>query len=193
EAGGHGISRSAFTLVPAVVDAVGPDVPVVLAGGVADGRRLAAALMLGAQGVVMGTRFYACEEAAGHSKAKARIVAASGDDTVRSNVFDISRQKIWPAPYTGRCLINDHARKWIGRESELIDHIDEEGQRYLAARASGDFDIAAVIAGESAGLIHDVRTAAAAISSMVEQADELMRTPGVAPAMSVSRRKRASF
>ncbi len=195
EAGGHGISRGAFTLVPAVVDAVGPGVPVVLAGGVADGRGLAAALMLGAQGVVMGTRFYACEEAAGHDKAKARIVAASGDDTVRSNVFDISRQKIWPAPYTGRCLINDHTRKWIGRESELIDRIGEEGERYLAARANGDFDIAAVIAGESAGLIHDVRTAAQVIGAMVEQADELMRAPdrNIAPAMPISRGKRASF
>jgi nitronate monooxygenase len=122
----------------------------------------------------LGTRFYACEEAAGHPDAKARIVAASGDDTVRSNVFDISRQKAWPAPYTGRCLINDHTRRWVGRERELIGQINEEGQRYVAAKARHDFDIAAVIAGESAGLIHDVPTAAEVIRSMVEQADKLM-------------------
>ncbi len=176
EAGGHGISRSAFTLVPAVVDAIGLGIPVVQAGGIADGRGLAAALMLGAQGVVLGTRFYASTEAAGHSKAKARIVAASGDDTIRSNVFDISRRKIWPKPYTGRCLVNDQTRKWFGRETEMLSRSHEEGERYDAAKMRGDFDIAAVIAGESAGLVHDVRTAAEIIESMVEQADEVMRT-----------------
>jgi nitronate monooxygenase len=176
EAGGHGISRSAFTLIPAIVDAVGPKIPVLQAGGVADGRGLAAALMLGAQGVVLGTRFYASEEAAGHSEAKARIVAASGDDTVRSNVFDILRQKDWPKPYTGRCLVNDQTRKWIGQESELIVRIDEERQQFSAAKTRGDFDIAAVIAGESVGLIHDVRTAGEIIDSIVKEADELMRT-----------------
>jgi nitronate monooxygenase len=175
EAGGHGMSHGAFTLVPAVVDAVGHKVPVALAGGVADGRGLAAALMLGAQGVTLGTRFYACNEAAGHPNAKARIVAASGDDTVRSTVFDILRQKAWPAGYTGRCLINDQTRKWAGRERELSVHAGEEGERYRTARAKGDFNIAGVIAGESAGLIHDVRSAAEIVGAIVEQADELMR------------------
>jgi nitronate monooxygenase len=177
EAGGHGISRGALTLVPAIVDAIGAKIPVVQAGGIADGRGLAAALMLGAQGIVLGTRFYASEEAAGHSKAKARIVAASGDDTVRSNVFDILRQKNWPKPYTGRCLINDQTRRWAGRKRELIARISEEQQRFTAARTRGDFDIAAVIAGESVGLIHDVRTAAEIIDSIVKEADELMTTP----------------
>jgi nitronate monooxygenase len=174
EAGGHGMARSAFALVPAVVDAVGHKVPVVLAGGVADGRGLAAALMLGAQGVVLGTRFYACEEAAGDPNAKARIVAASGDDTVRSIVFDILRQKVWPEAYTGRCLANDNTRKWMGRENELTERISAERPNYLAARAAGNFDIAAVIAGESAGLIHDVRTAAEIIRSIADQASELI-------------------
>jgi nitronate monooxygenase len=129
EAGGHGASRGAFSLVPAVVDAVGHKVPVVLAGGVADGRGLAAAIMLGAQGVALGTRFYACQESAGHEKAKARIVAASGDDTLRSIIFDISRHNVWPAPYAGRCLANDHSRKWVGREIELMRHLHEEADR----------------------------------------------------------------
>ncbi len=78
EAGGHGISRGTFPLVPAVVDIAG-DVPVAAAGGIADGRGLAAALMLGADGVLMGTRFYAAQEAAGFDAAKDRIVAATGD------------------------------------------------------------------------------------------------------------------
>ena len=90
EAGGHGGARSTLPLVPAVADAVAP-VPVVAAGGIADGRGLAAALMLGAQGALMGTRFCASVEALGQPAAKERIVSASGDDTARTRVFDIVR------------------------------------------------------------------------------------------------------
>lgn len=93
EAGGHGASRTTLTLVPEIVDAF-PNIPVVAAGGIADGRGLAAALMLGAEGVLMGTRFYASQEAEGHPAAKQRIVDASGDSTVRSIVFDISRRNV---------------------------------------------------------------------------------------------------
>lgn len=75
EGGGHGISRSTFPFVPAVVDAV-PHIPVAAAGGIADGRGLAAALMLGADGVLVGTRFYASQEAAGFAAAKVRLLLA---------------------------------------------------------------------------------------------------------------------
>jgi nitronate monooxygenase len=173
EAGGHGISRGAFTLVPEIVDAIPERVPVALAGGVADGRGLVAALMLGAQGVTLGTRFYACTEAAGHDNAKARIVAASGDETVRSIVFDISREHLWPEPYTGRCLVNDHTRNWVGREVALMRE-PRQCARYLAARARGDFDIAAVTAGESVGLIHDAPSAAEIVHRIVAQAEALL-------------------
>jgi len=173
EAGGHGMSRGAFTLVPEVVDAIPDSVPVALAGGVADGRGLAAALMLGAQGVTLGTRFYACAEAAGHDSAKARIVGASGDETVRSIVFDISREHLWPEPYTGRCLANDHTRNWLGREVALMRE-PGQGARYLAAKERGDFDIAAVIAGESAGLIHDAPSAAEIVHRITTQAEALL-------------------
>jgi nitronate monooxygenase len=173
EAGGHGVSRGSMTLVPEVVDAVGHKVPVVMAGGAADGRGLAAALMLGAQGACMGTRFYASREVNGRADAKARIVAATGDDTVRGLLFDISRRHVWPAPYTGRCLVNDHARKWMGREMDLMrDH--HETERYLAARARGDFSIAAVIAGEAAGLIDDVVSAADIVERVIAEASALL-------------------
>jgi nitronate monooxygenase len=182
EAGGHGMSSGTFALVPAVVDAVGHRVPVVLAGGVGDGRGLAAALMLGAEGVVLGTRFYACQEAAGDAKAKARIVAASSDDTLRSIVFDISRNNIWPAPYTGRCIMNNHARQWAGREIELMRYLGEKPDAYSAAHERGDFDVAAVIAGEVAGLIHDIPTAKEIIRRMMAEADDLVTGKRVPPA-----------
>jgi len=174
EAGGHGASRGLVTLVPEIVDALGARIPVVAAGGIADGRGLAAALMLGASGVLMGTRFYATKESAGAQAAKERIRNATGDDTLRSIVFDISRRNIWPAPFTGRCLRNAYADRWFGREVELVRRMDEESAKYLAARASGDFDIAAVIAGEAAGLIHDIASARDVIESVVHEASALL-------------------
>ncbi len=175
EAGGHGVSRGTLALVPAVVDLAGPRVPVVAAGGIADGRGLAACLMLGASGVALGTRFYATVEAAGFPAAKQRIVEAGGDDSLRSVVFDISRRNVWPAPYTGRCLLNEHLKRWAGRELDLVRAIDSEEPRYAAARAAGDFDTAAVIAGEAAALIHDIPRAAEVMERMISTATELLR------------------
>jgi len=179
EAGGHGASRGLISLVPEVVDAIGTGVPIVAAGGIADGRGLAASLMLGASGILMGTRFYASREAAGAQAAKELIREASGDDTLRSIVFDISRRNVWPAPFTGRCLRNSHTERWFGREIELMRHLDEESAKYTAAREAGDFDIAAVIAGEAAGLIHDIPTARDVIKRVVHEASDLLarRTP----------------
>ena len=174
EAGGHGVTRGLVTLIPEILDALGGSIPVVAAGGIADGRGLAAALMLGAAGVLMGTRFYASQEAAGAQGAKERIRKATGDDTLRSIVFDISRRNVWPAPFTGRCLRNAHADRWFGREIELMRHLDEESATYAAARDAGDFDIAAVIAGEAVGLIHDIPSAHDVIERVVHEALALL-------------------
>ena len=173
EAGGHGVARGTMSLVPEIVDAL-PHVPVVAAGGIADGRGLAAALMLGAEGVMMGTRFYASREAAGHAEAKRRILAASGDDTARSIVFDISRRNVWPSPYNGRLIRNAHMDRWLGHEGELTRNIDAEAARYAAARAAGDFDTAGVIAGESTGLIHDLPGAAEIVTRVAADAEKLL-------------------
>jgi nitronate monooxygenase len=177
EAGGHGVSRGLVSLVPEVVDTVGKNTPVLGAGGIADGRGLAAALMLGASGVVMGTRFYATHEAAGAPTAKERIRAATGDDTQRSIVFDISRRNVWPAPFTGRCLRNTHLDRWFGREVELLRHQEEESERYAAARKENDFDIAAVIAGESSGLIRDIIAVREVVEGVMREASALLE-PG---------------
>ena len=174
EGGGHGVARGLVSLAPEIVDAVGAKVPVVAAGGIADGRGLAAALMLGASGVLLGTRFYATEEAAGAQAAKDRIRAATGDDTLRSIVFDISRRNVWPAPFTGRCLRNAHLERWFGREVELLRDQDAEATRYAAARAADDFDVAAVIAGESSGLIREISSAREIVERIVREASALL-------------------
>ena len=134
--------------------------------------------MLGAAGVLVGTRFYASDEAAGAPAAKQRIVAATGDASVRSIVFDISRRNVWPAPFNGRCLRNAHTERWLGRELELMQNVEVESARYLAARQAQDFDIAAVIAGEAAGLIRDVQPAGRIVAGMVEQAEGLLARRG---------------
>jgi nitronate monooxygenase len=173
EAGGHGISRGTFAFVPAVVDAA-PDIPVAAAGGVADGRGLAAALMLGADGVLVGTRFYASKEAAGFAAAKERIVAGTGDQTVRGILFDIARRNVWPVPYTGRLLRNKFSEQWRGREVELLQHQNDEAEKYFDARQKGDFDIAGVIAGEAVDLIADIPPAAEIVDRMMNQATALL-------------------
>ena len=175
EAGGHGAGRSTIDIVPSIVDLAAGRVPVVAAGGIADGRGFVAARVLGAEGVLLGTRFYATAEADGAEEAKRRICAASGSDTIRGLIFDISRNNVWPAPFTGRCLVNDHVRRWRGRELELLQNVEAVGKKYNAAKEAGNFDIAAVIAGEAVGLIHDVPPAAVVIDRIISEAEDIMR------------------
>jgi nitronate monooxygenase len=173
EAGGHGGRRSTLPLVPAIVDmvaAAGREVPVVAAGGIADGRGLAAALMLGADGVLMGSRFYAAEEALASPAAKARLVAGSGDDTLRTAVFDIVRGRDWPPEYTGRALRNRFSETWHGRERELAA-TPGENARYAAAAAAGDFDTAVVFAGEGIDLIHAIEPARLIVERVMREAE----------------------
>jgi nitronate monooxygenase len=175
EAGGHGASRTTIDIVPSVVDLAAGRVPVVAAGGIADGRGLAAMIALGAAGILLGTRFYASQEADGAEEAKQRICAATGGSTTRGIIFDMSRNNVWPAPFTGRCLINDHARRWSGRELELLQNVRAVAAEYAAAKAAGNFDIAAVIAGEAVRLIHDIPPAAEIIDRIVTEANRILR------------------
>jgi nitronate monooxygenase len=181
EAGGRGADRSTLPLVPAVVDAVAPT-PVLAAGGIADGRGLAAAIMLGAQGAVMGTRFYAATEALSHESAKEYIMAAKGRDTGRTRVFDVVRQHAWPRSYTGRAIRNRFMERWGGREDDLVETLDEETSRFRAAVRDGDFEKAMIWAGEGVGLIWDVvpagelvRRIGAQAEARLQHASELLR------------------
>ena len=171
EAGGHGDSRATLPLVPAVVDAVAPT-PVVAAGGIADGRGLAAALMLGAHGALIGTRFYASAEALGPEGAKQRIVAARGNETARTRVFDVVRSYAWPAAYPGRALRNLFLDRWHGRESVLEAALEVERPAYQAAARAGDYDTAVVWAGEVVDLIKSVGSAAELVAQISAEAEQ---------------------
>lgn len=179
EGGGHGGGRGTLPLVPALVDAVAPT-PVVAAGGIADGRGLAAALMLGAQGALIGTRFYATPEALGTQAAKQRIVAANGSDTARTRVFDIVRDYAWPSPYTGRALRNRFMERWSGREGELAIAPDSERAAYWDAVRDGDCDTAVVWASEAVDLINSVESAASVVARISAEAEaQLHRGAGL--------------
>ena len=174
EAGGHGEKRATFTLVPEVADHIARHAPEVLlcaAGGVADGRGLAAALVLGADGVVVGSRFWASEEALVHPAMREAALKASGDDTLRSTVTDIMRGYDWPKRYTGRVLRNDFTDRWHKDPDGLRAALAQELPRWQAAVAAGDARTANAFVGEVAGLIGTISPAADILRDIVQGAE----------------------
>ncbi len=169
EAGGHGADRATLPLVPAVADAVAP-VPVAAAGGIADGRGLAAALMLGAEAVLVGTRFWATREALGHPNQKALIERSGGDDTLRTKAFDTARGLTWPEPWTGRAIRNAFADTWHGRDDALREEGLPMRERFFAAQREGDTEMAVTFAGEGLDLIADRPGAGALVERIVDEA-----------------------
>ncbi len=190
EAGGHvrGVATT-MVLVPRVVDAVRP-LPVLAAGGIADGRGVAAVLALGAAGAALGTRFLATTECGAHPEYKRRILAAGAADTFYSTLFDIG----WPdAPH--RVLRNAVVTEWerAGRpasgkrphEGEFIGEIQFGGSslpvpRYAAFPAStgfqGSVEHTALYAGQSCELVNDVRPAGELVAEIGRQAEDALRT-----------------
>lgn len=173
EAGGHGASRGTLPLVPAVIDAVAPT-PVLAAGGVADGRTLAAVLALGAEGAVIGTRYCATPEALIHPKAMEKLLRASADDTIRTRVFDIVRHYDWPQPYTGRALRNDFSARWHGHEDALAADPGALAA-YQQAVQQGNFDTALVWGGEAVDLFSEMEPAAALTERIGRDAEARLR------------------
>jgi nitronate monooxygenase len=169
DAGGHsGTTRGTMGLVPAVADAVAP-IPVVAAGGIADGRGLAAALALGAAGISMGTRFTASRESLWDQSMKAAALAAGGDQTEQTRVFDVVRGAPWPAIYPGRALRNEFSARWHGREEALAADRPKQEDAYLAT-APDDFATRVVWAGEGVDLVDDIPAAAEIIERIIAQA-----------------------
>ncbi len=179
EAGGHGMTvRSTFTLVPDVVDLAAdraPETLVLAAGGVADGRGLAAALVFGADGVVVGTRFWASSEALVSPRAHERALGASGDSTYRTRVYDHVRRLDWPPEYNERALSNPFVDGWHGNEAGLLASLPDAVKTYEAAVAAEDFGTAAILIGESIGLVDAVRPAAHIIADMTSEAERILK------------------
>jgi len=181
EAGGHGANalegRSTFTLVPEIADylaAHSPDTLLLAAGGVADGRGLAAALMLGADGALVGSRLWATTESLAAAGAKIQATHTNGDGTARSMVFDILRRKNWPAPYDFRAIRNDLHRALESDMAALQANPDAARANYDAGVKAGDFTRAHATVGEAVGLIADIPDAQAVIARITQQAQRLL-------------------
>ena len=178
EAGGHGERRATMTLVPEVADYISKQQSKTIlcaAGGIADGRGLAAALMLGAEGVVIGTRLWASEEALVHPNMHDAALVAGGDDTIRSSVMDIARHLKWPERYTARVLRNAFTEKWHDDIAGLLKVADEEAKIWKQAWADGETETANTFVGEATGLIRDIRPVAQIIREIVDQAEERLK------------------
>lgn len=175
EGGGHGDDRvGTLALLQGVLDAVGDEVIVLAAGGIATARGLAAVLAAGAAGAWVGTALLACSEALTPQAARQRLIAASELDTVSTSVFDIAQQLAWPPTYRGRALANAFTAAWHGHEDDLARQTDAH-QQLQAARARGDYDTAVIYAGQGVGALSREASALAVISEMAEGAEALLR------------------
>ncbi|MEM9734544.1 MAG: nitronate monooxygenase [Pseudomonadota bacterium] len=178
EAGGHGAKRGTLPLVAEVADylkAESPDTLLVAAGGIVDGRGLAAALMLGADGVLMGSRFWASEEALVHPKMLEAAIAATGDDTIRSSVMDIARHLKWPEGYTARVLKNAFTERWHDDIEGLLKVADSEAARWREAWVAGDTVTANTFVGEITGMIADIPKAGEIVERVAAEAEACLK------------------
>jgi enoyl-[acyl-carrier protein] reductase II len=167
DGGGHVGRIGTMVLVPRVVDSV--RVPVLAAGGIADGRGLVAALALGAQGVWLGTRFIATVEARGHENYKRRITEIDEDGTV------VTRGH---SGKPNRMIRNAFTRSWEGREKEIKPYpyqLKEVGEpASYRGRIEGDVEMGVLPAGQSAGLIERVEHAGDVVRKIAEQAAKVL-------------------
>ena len=176
EAGGHSGTVAALALVPQVVENVAP-IPVVAAGGIAEGRGFAAALALGAQGINIGTRFLACAEAPVANEWKQMIVAAQSEDAVKFDAWnEIS-------PLTGhdtaeaavRTLRTPFVDEWRGRREEARRATAELRRLVKEFTVQGRLHELLPIAGQSAGLVHEILPAKEIVRRLVTEAESALQ------------------
>lgn len=184
EAGGHNYgSLPTFVLVPSIVEAVAPK-PVLAAGGIANGRQIAAALLLGADGVLIGTRFVASEEAFAHVEYKRRLLEAEGTQTRLSSVYGPNLPHFNPM----RVLDMGLAREFGGREQDAPKDLESQpiiGRMRLVGEeiplhrftsfvptpdTEGEIDVLPFLAGQGVGLVHEIASVRSVIETMMADA-----------------------
>lgn len=183
EAGGHGASRATLTLVPEIADELARHASqslLLAAGGIGDGRGLAAALNLGADGVLIGSRFWASREALVHPNHHAAALRAGGDDTIRQRATDIARGLDWPEMFTARILQNQFTQRFANKEAQLREEISQYAKAYADATASGDAEAAGVWVGEATGIFHDIPAVAELMQRIIREAVDALTHSAVA-------------
>lgn len=177
EAGGHGCSaRSTLPLVcetVRVVRSIAPTTLVLAAGGISDGCSMAAMLMLGADGVLMGTRFWATHEALVSREAHANALTVDGDSTIRSKVFDVIEAYNWPDFYNGRYVKNEFLNKWHGKHLST-SNVHAARKEYLDA-APDDFRTAYLAVGECIGTIRSITNTKDLVKKIIDEAITTIR------------------
>ena len=161
-----------LVLVPMVARAVAP-IPVLAAGGVADGAGLAAALALRAEGVLLGTRFLATHESPVQEGFKRTLIESDGHDTLLTEIADIAAGRVWPGAMS-RVRRNRFVERWAGREWELRQKRDQIGAAVTAARERDDTDEYTLGTGQTAGLISDIEPAAVVVRRIVAEAERII-------------------
>ena len=172
EAGGHVGWMASLPLVPMMVKAVAP-LPVLCAGGIADGRGLAGALALGAEGVLLGTRFLATHESPLHANFKQAIVNSDGHDTVLTEIPDLASQRVWPGAMS-RAKRNQFIERWAGREWAIRQNANEIGKDLARARIAGDIANASLSYGQDAGLIDSIKSVKEVVQDIIAEAEQIM-------------------
>ncbi|MEE8158309.1 MAG: nitronate monooxygenase [Dehalococcoidia bacterium] len=175
EAGGHTGHGGTLPLVPAVIDIAG-DIPVIAAGGIADGRGLAAVLILGAEGAFVGTRFLASPESAHEEWEKLRVIEAGTDDTILTKAYDLALGSAFPMDIGDRVIRNDFSAEWHGRDSEVVAHRDELRSHLAAATQARDANVAPVRAGNAVGLFSTIEPAGEILRKIVAEAEAILRS-----------------
>ena len=176
EAGGQGMLEGVgvMSLVPQVVDAVAP-VPVLAAGGVADGRGLAAALVLGAAGANVGTRFLASAEAGAPRSWKERIVAIESEDCVRFETWGAIMGAPRGYEVAPRVIRTDFVSEWTRRAGEAGEHAERLRTEILSSVRGGRAGELTPFTGQTAGLVHEVLPAAQIVRALADGAREALR------------------
>jgi nitronate monooxygenase len=183
EAGGHTGQRGTLSFAAQVL-AIAGDIPVIVAGGVANGRGLAGALAMGAAGVLMGTRFKATPEFGGphtgHLDAQRQaIVTQDGDHTVGTVAADAALGMQWPTGIISRILANRFTEEWVGREEALRAEVARQAQPFGWTSAHNNRpDTMLNWAGESAGLVDELLPAAEVVRRTVTEAEAHLRSVG---------------
>lgn len=169
EAGGHISEMTTMCLVPMIVDAV--EIPVIAAGGIADGRGAAAAFALGAEGVQMGTRFICAAESSAHVKYKEKVIRSRDRDTVvcgRST------------GHTVRVIQNNFARYYLSKEKEGLspEEMDKLGVGKYPTALQGDVENGSLLAGQCVGLVQRVEPAADIVEDVISMAERILKRLG---------------
>ena len=173
EAGGHVVGHvSTLPLLQSVLDAV--SVPVLVAGGIASPRGVAAALAAGAEGVWVGTALLASPECENTEQARARIVQAQETDTILTRAFDVAQGLAWPPQYPGRALRNRFTDQWHAH-IDALPQANEARQELKEAVASKNYDLAYIYAGEAVGLVTQQQSAGDVIQQLGDGAEHLLR------------------